>query len=306
MYQAKVSGGGRFQRHSEGLQRRALARLDLESGLRHALDRDELVLFYQPKVDCRSRALLGVEALLRWRRTGAGLVSPLDFIPLSEECGLIVPIGEWVLSQACTQARAWLDEGRRLSVAVNLSARQFREQDLLAVVRGVLESTRLPPELLELEITEGTLMHDVQHVSEVLGTLRDMGVRVALDDFGTGYSSLAYLRSLPIDTLKIDRSFVCDVTTNRDSAAIAAAIIAMSQSLGLHVVAEGVETEEQLQFLADQRCQEAQGFLISRPLAIADFARWVDRDAPRPNSEHPRRDAASSKRPSALSTEPIG
>jgi len=296
MDQAKLSGGGRFQRHSKSLQPRALARLDLENGLRHALDRDELELFYQPKVDCHSRALLGVEALLRWRRNGTGLVSPLDFIPLSEEIGLIVPIGEWVLRQACTQARAWLDAGRRLSVAVNLSARQFREQNLLTQVMGVLESTRLPPELLEVEVTEGALMHDVLHVSKVLTALRSIGVRVAIDDFGTGYSSLAYLRSLPIDTLKIDRSFVRDVTTNRDSAAIAAAIIAMSKSLRLHVVAEGVETEEQLQFLADQRCEEAQGFLISRPLAIADFARWLERTGPRPDAEPRPNSAAASKR----------
>jgi len=277
MHEAKLSGGSCLQYHSEGSQPRAWARLDLERGLRHALDRDELELFYQPKVDCRSRVLLGAEALLRWRRGGAQLVSPLDFIPLSEELGLIVPIGEWVLRQACTQARTWLDEGRRLSVAVNLSARQFREQNLLEVIVGVLEATRLPPELLEVEITEGTLMHDVRHVAEVLTALRTMGVRVAIDDFGTGYSSLAYLRSLPIDTLKIDRSFVRDVTTNRDSAAIASAIIAMSKSLQLHLVAEGVETEEQLQFLADHECEEAQGFLISRPLAVADFARWVSR-----------------------------
>jgi len=296
MDQAKLSGGGRFQRHSKSLQPRALARLDLENGLRHALDRDELELFYQPKVDCRSRALLGVEALLRWRRNGTGLVSPLDFIPLSEEIGLIVPIGEWVLRQACTQARAWLDAGRRLSVAVNLSARQFREQNLQAVVMGVLESTGLPPELLEVEVTEGALMHDILHVSKVLAALRGIGVRVAIDDFGTGYSSLAYLRSLPIDTLKIDRSFVRDVTTNRDSAAIAAAIIAMSKSLRLHVVAEGVETEEQLQFLADQQCEEAQGFLISRPLAIADFARWLERTGPRPDAEPRPNSAAASKR----------
>jgi len=280
MYQAKQGGGDRFECHSEAFQQRALARLDLENGLRHALERDELEVFYQPKVDCHSRMLLGVEALLRWRRAGAGLVSPLDFIPLSEECGLIVPIGKWVLEQACAQARRWLDAGRRLSVAVNLSARQFREQDLLEMVRRVLESTRLPAELLELEITEGTLMHDVRHVSGVLSELRRMGVRIAIDDFGTGYSSLAYLRSLPIDTLKIDRSFVCDVTTNQDSAVIAAAIIAMSKSLRLHVVAEGVETEEQFQFLAAHQCEEIQGFLISRPLATADFEEWCARHAP--------------------------
>jgi len=274
MYQAKRSGGDCFRHHSDDFQRRAVARLDLENGLRRALERDEFELFYQPKVECHSRALVGTEALIRWRRAGLGLVSPLDFIPLSEECGLIVRIGEWVLERACTQARTWLDAGRRLPVAVNLSVRQLREPDLLAMVRGVLESTRLPPELLELEITEGTLMHDVRYVSGLLVELRRLGVRIAIDDFGTGYSSLAYLRSLPVDTLKIDRSFVCDVTTNRGSASIAAAIIAMSKSLRLHAVAEGVETEEQFQFLAEHECQEAQGFLISRPLAIVDFERW--------------------------------
>jgi len=274
MYQAKRNGGGRFEEHSETFERLARARLDLENGLRHALARGELELFYQPKVDCRSRELLGVEALLRWRRPGSGLVSPLDFIPLSEECGLIVPIGEWVLERACAQARSWLETGRRLSVAVNLSARQLREPDLLQKIRGILESTRLPPELLEIEITEGALMHDVVAVAGILSELRCFGVRIAIDDFGTGYSSLAYLRSLPVDTLKIDRSFVRDVTTNEDSAAIAAAIIAMSRSLRLHVVAEGVETEEQFQFFAAHECEEVQGFLISRPLPIADFDRW--------------------------------
>jgi len=260
----------------------ARARLDLESGLRHALDNAEFELFYQPKVDCHSRALLGAEALLRWRRPGSGLVSPLDFIPLAEECGLIVPIGEWVLRDACAQGRAWLDSGRRLSVAVNISARQFREPDLVKTVRAALDSARLPPELLELEITEGTLMHDVHQVSAILQEIRRMGVRIAIDDFGTGYSSLAYLRSLPVDTLKIDRSFVNDVTTSQDSAAIAAAIIAMSKGLRLHVVAEGVETEEQVEFLAQHQCHEIQGFLISRPLAIADFERWCLRDAAAP------------------------
>ena len=279
MHQAKLGGGGRCQRHSESFQQRALARLDLESGLRQALARGELEVFYQPKVACHSRALRGAEALVRWRRPGSGLVSPLDFIPLSEERGLIVPIGQWVLERACAQARAWLDAGRRLSIAVNLSARQFREKNLLEMVRGVLGSTGLPPELLELEITEGILMHDVRQVSGILADLRRMGVRVAIDDFGTGYSSLAYLRSLPVDTLKIDRSFVCDVTTNEDSSAIAAAIIAMSKSLRLQVVAEGVETEEQFQFLAAQGCEEIQGFLISRPIAIDDFERWCARHA---------------------------
>jgi len=280
MYQAKRNGGGRFEGHSENLQRLALARLDLESGLRHALVRGELELFYQPKVDCRSRALLGAEALLRWRRPDSGLVSPLDFIPLSEECGLIVPIGEWVLERACAQARSWLDDGRRLSVAVNLSARQLQEPDLLQKIRRVLDSTGLPPELLEVEITEGTLMHDVVAVAAVLGELRRFGVRIAIDDFGTGYSSLAYLRSLPVDTLKIDRSFVRDVTTSQDSAAIAGAIIAMSKSLRLHVVAEGVETEEQFKFFADHQCEEVQGFLISRPLPVADFDRWCTANPP--------------------------
>jgi len=280
MYQAKRNGGGRFEEHSETFERLARARLDLENGLRHALARGELELFYQPKVDCRSRALLGVEALLRWRRPATGLVSPLDFIPLSEECGLIVPIGEWVLERACAQARSWLECGRRLSVAVNLSARQLREPDLLQKIQRTLELTQLPPELLEIEITEGTLMHDVVVVAGILGDLRQLGVRIAIDDFGTGYSSLAYLRSLPVDTLKIDRSFVRDVTTNEDSAAIAAAIIAMSKSLRLRVVAEGVETEEQFKFLEKHHCEEVQGFLISRPLPVADFERWCSANSP--------------------------
>ena len=279
MYQAKLLGGDRFEHFSDTWRTRARARLELESGLRRALEREEFEIFYQPKVDGRSRALLGAEALLRWHRPQIGLVSPLDFIPIAEECGLIVPIGHWVITRACQQARAWLDAGMKLSIAVNIAARQFRDPDLLLHVRAALSAARLPPELLELEITEGTLMHDVRHAAEILTELRAMGVRIAIDDFGTGYSSLAYLRTLPVDTLKVDRSFVSDVTSNEDSAAIARAIVAMSKSLRLDVVAEGVETEEQFAFFAELGCNEIQGFLFSRPLSAPDFERWCQSNA---------------------------
>ncbi|MEI9937595.1 MAG: EAL domain-containing protein [Pseudomonadota bacterium] len=274
MYEARERGGSRFVHYSEAWKERARARLDLESRLRRALERNEFELFYQPKVDCSSRAVLGVEALLRWRCPEVGLIPPMDFVPLAEECGLIVPIGEWVLHQACLQACTWLGRGWDFAMAVNLAARQFRDRDLVALIRQTLTGTGMPPTLLELELTEGTLMDDVKHASSVLAELRQMGVRIAIDDFGTGYSSLSYLRSLPVDTLKIDRSFVRDVTENQDSAAICAAIIGVSKSLRLNVVAEGVETEAQFAFLAAHRCEEIQGYLISRPLAADAFEAW--------------------------------
>ncbi len=276
MYDAKREGGNRPQIYNDEMGKAARHKLEIETGLRRALDRDEFELFYQPKVDCRAGVVVGTEALIRWRRPGHGLVPPLDFIPIAERRGLIVPIGAWALMTACRQTVTWMEQGLpKLSIAVNISARQFRAQELTNQVKAALSQTGLPAELLELEITEGILMEDVKLAGRVLGELRDLGVKVAIDDFGTGYSSLGYLRNLPVDTLKVDRSFVRDVTTNQDSAAIAAAILAMSKSLRLNVVAEGVENREQLEFLIDHECREVQGFFFSKPLPSPEFVEWL-------------------------------
>jgi diguanylate cyclase len=276
MYDAKKSGGGKFQYYCADMSRKATEALELETNLRRALERGEFELHYQPKVRCSTGVVEGVEALLRWRRPGVGLVSPLDFIPLAEKTGLIVPIGAWVIRAACAQAKAWALEGfADLSVAVNISTRQFRNRELLDLIRSSLSDAGIAGSRLEVEITEGSLMEDAKHAASVLNELRALGVKVAIDDFGTGYSSLSYLRLLPVDTIKVDRSFVRDVTVNQDSAAITAAILAMSHSLRLESVAEGVETQEQVEFLMRHGCPVVQGFLFSKPLPAAELVAWL-------------------------------
>lgn len=277
MYHAKRSGGGNCQFYCDEMSRKARAALELESGLRHALERNEFELHYQPKVETTSGRVLGVEALIRWRSPTRGLISPLDFIPLAERTGLIVPIGDWVLRHACFQAQSWSEQGLpELSVAVNVSARQFRDGELPNLVRKALSDSGLQARRLELEITEDTLMDDARQSATVLSELRKIGVRIAIDDFGTGYSSLSYLRNFAVDTIKVDRSFVRDVVGNQDSAAITAAILAMTQSLRLEAVAEGVETTEQVEFLLQHGCPILQGFLFSRPLPACDFRKWLE------------------------------
>jgi diguanylate cyclase (GGDEF)-like protein len=276
MYEAKRRGAGRFQFYCSDMSRRARETLALETSLRRALSEEQFELHYQPKVCSRSRSVSAVEALLRWRHPERGLIPPMDFIPLAERTGLIVPIGDWVIRRACAQARAWSDQGLgELSVAVNVSTQQFRMREFPDTVREALESARLPAQRLELEITEATLMEDGREASAVLNQLRSIGVRVAIDDFGTGYSSLSYLRHLPVDTIKVDRSFVHDVTINEHSAAIATAILAMARALRLEAVAEGVETVEQLDFLVQRGCDTLQGYLFSRPLPVAELATWL-------------------------------
>jgi diguanylate cyclase len=272
LYRARQQGGDGYQFYTADMNAAAMPRLTLENRLRRAVERGELSVYYQPKIDMDSKRIVGMEALARWQSPELGSVSPAEFIPLAEDSGLIIPVGEWVLRTACAQNSLWQAGGLgRLRVAVNLSARQFREQNLSAKILRILGETGLNPQHLELEVTESSIMEDAGYAVKTLGELREMGVEISVDDFGTGYSSLGCLKRLPIDTLKIDQSFVREVTTEPDSAAIVQAIISLAHDLGMNVVAEGVETEEQLRFLHFLGCDEWQGYLCSRPLPAEAF-----------------------------------
>jgi diguanylate cyclase (GGDEF)-like protein/PAS domain S-box-containing protein len=277
MYRAKELGRSRFQLCTPEMNAKSVARLTLERDLRLAVERGELALLYQPQVRIASGRTVGVEALLRWNHPERGLVRPAEFIGVAEETGLILPIGEWVLRAACEQARRWHRNGcAELRVAVNLSALQFQQRGLVAVVQEVLSDTGVDPDWLVLEITESAAMHDAELTVEVLAMLRAMGLRIAIDDFGTGHASLSYLRQFPIDSLKIDRSFVADLETSREGSTIVNAIIGLAHGLDLEVVAEGVETEGQLRFLAERGCEEYQGFLISQALSAVEVPGFVN------------------------------
>jgi diguanylate cyclase (GGDEF)-like protein/PAS domain S-box-containing protein len=284
LYRAKDGGRNNFQFYASEMNSRALDRLKLESGLRRALEREEFVLHYQPQMDIASGEIIGMEALLRWEPPGQEMVYPGDFIPIAEETGLIVPIGEWVLRAACAQNTAWQASGRfpRLKVAVNLSARQFTQQDIVKVVSRALEDTGCSAVSLELEITESIIMENPEAAAQTLLNLSNMGVHLSIDDFGTGYSSLSYLKRFPINSLKIDKSFVRDITTDADDAAIAKAVIALAHSLKLKVIAEGVETAEQLSFLRAQQCDQMQGYYLSRPLPVEQIEAAMLQRSPRP------------------------
>ncbi len=276
MHRAKELGRNNYQFFEAEMNTRSSQRLALETGLRKALDRNEFILYYQPLIETFTGRISGAEALLRWEHPELGLISPESFIPLAEETGLIVPMGEWVLSEACSQARSWMDSGLPpIRLAVNLSARQFRHGNLTDTVPLVLKGASLDARQLELEITEGVLMEHGRETVEMLESFKGMGINVAVDDFGTGYSSLSYLKRFPIDSLKIDRSFVRDVHKDADNAAIVTAITAMAESLNLSVVAEGVETAEQLGFLRDHACHRIQGYYFSEPLAPRAFATFL-------------------------------
>jgi len=272
MYRAKEQGRNTYQYFTSEMNERAVQRMQLEAALRRAMERNEFQLHYQPKVDLESGAICGLEALLRWRHPDRGTVLPAEFIPVLEDSGLIVPVGEWVIREVCRQLNAWKEAGlAALPVAINLSARQFQQKDLEGTVRRILRDAGIEPSLIQFELTESLLMRDTEAAARTLRGLKESGVKLSVDDFGTGYSSLAYLKRFPIDTLKIDRAFIRDVTTNPEDAAITLAIIGLAHSLKLKVVAEGVETEDQLDFLSSHACDEMQGYYFAKPAAPAEM-----------------------------------
>jgi len=272
LYRAKKGGGDHYQFYTADMHAKASKQFALETSLRQAIDNEELLLHYQPCAAVDSQKITGVEALVRWRHPQLGLVSPAEFIPLAEDTGLILPLGEWVLRTACRQNREWQDRGfPPVRVAVNISARQFKQLHLAETVLQILAETGLAPEYLELELTESSIMDNADSAIAVLTGLKKEGITISIDDFGTGFSSLSYLKRLPIDALKIDQSFVRDVTTDPADAALVMAIVTLAHNLRLRVVAEGVETEEQLRFLHLLRCDEVQGYLFSKPVPAEEL-----------------------------------
>jgi EAL domain-containing protein (putative c-di-GMP-specific phosphodiesterase class I) len=290
MYRAKGRGRGRIEAFDEVLRSNVERVVAMTSELRRALDREEFTIDYQPVVDLATGGLVSVEALLRWNHPHRGLVGPVEFIPIAEETGLIVPIGEWVLERACRQLVEWHRDAPSLSLAVNLSIRQLIAPDIVSVVQAVLTRTGVPAESLCLELTESMFMEDLEYFERTLRSLKSLGVRLSIDDFGIGYSSLSYLKRFPVDAVKVDRAFVDGLGTDPDDSALVAAIIAMAAALHLEVTAEGVETDDQLRNLIALNCQHAQGFYLARPMPadalttlIAASHRWnVDGVSPRP------------------------
>ena len=282
MYQAKYSGRNNYQFFKPDMNANAAERQSVELDLRQAIARQEFVLNYQPKVNLQNGAVVGVEALIRWHRPHRGIVPPARFIPIAEESGLILPIGRWALDSACRQARSWRDQGLSpVPIAINVSAVELRGKDFLNNVRQILEQNRLEPQFLEIELTETFMMQDWKSTAEILRALKDLGVRIALDDFGTGYSSLSFMRRFPIDALKIDQSFVRDMTSDSDDASIVSAVIDMGRSLNMRVVAEGIQTRDQLEFLRERRCPEGQGFYFGPPVPAADLSELLNAGAVR-------------------------
>lgn len=276
MFRAKENGGNSYQFFQQEMNRKAVERLKIESALRYALEKSEFEVYYQPKINIKHNQIVGMEALLRWTHPVLGSVPPLVFIPILEETGMIMAVGDWVLENACKQTKLWHDAGyNKLTVSVNVSTRQFRQKDFDLRVKNIWEKCQFDPRFLELEITESVLVENMESATDLLISFHSMGVRISIDDFGTGYSSLSYLKRFPIDTLKIDRSFVRDVIEDVDDAVITEGIIALARSLQLQVVAEGVENLEQLQFLQELQCDEVQGYYFSRPLPSKDFESYL-------------------------------
>ena len=277
MYHAKENGRNNYQFFKQEMNVRASERQFIEGGLRVALERKEFSLHYQPKVDLGTGAVTGVEALLRWKHPERGFIPPAQFIPIAEDTGLILPIGQWVLREACKQSRAWLDSGfAPVPMAVNISAVEFRSKDFVESVRAILHESKLDPHCLELELTESVLMKHAESTVSMLKALKEIGVQLTVDDFGTGYSSLSYLRQFPVDSLKVDQSFVHEISSDKDDAAIVSAVISMGNSLKKRVIAEGVETREQLNFLTAEGCEEAQGYYFNRPMVADQFAKLLE------------------------------
>ena len=286
MYHAKASGRNNYRFFKAEMNTRAVQRLMVEGNLRRALKQREFVLHYQPQIDLDSGLMSGAEALIRWQDPVQGLVYPAEFIPVAEESGLIVPIGKWVLREACLQIRSWLDAGLpAVPVAVNVSAVELRSKNFVADVAQILHETLVEPRYLELELTESVLLQDADSSAEILDELKAMGVRIAMDDFGTGYSSLSYLTRFPIDVLKIDQSFVGKIDTHPDDAAIVSAVISMGRSLNQRIIAEGVETSAQLDFLRAQKCDTGQGYQFSHPLCADDFGRLLTQETGTPRQQ---------------------
>ncbi len=272
----KTRGGNAFQFSSTVIDTSYKTRIDLESRLRKALDREEFQLFYQPKVSLRTGEILGAEALIRWFNGDNGMISPFEFIPIAEETGIIIPIGKWVLETTCKQLKRWNTICRHpISLSANVSARQFQDDKFVDAVQDIIRSTAIAPERLTLEITESLLMQDIQNNIQLMKKLKSMGLKLSIDDFGTGYSSLSYLKNLPVDELKIDRSFIMDVPEKEDSCAIVSTIIYLAQKLGFETVAEGIETPEQLQFLKNEHCMQYQGFFFSKPVPASELTRLL-------------------------------
>jgi diguanylate cyclase (GGDEF)-like protein len=271
MYKAKEKGGDRFEFYHPDMNFRSLERLHLENHLRKALSQNQITVHYQPIVDLETGQVFGTEALVRWQHPELGLVSPAEFVPLAEETGMIISLGNWVLRTACLQNKRWHDQGHKLSVAVNISMQQFQHPGFIPMIREALEESGLEPNCLTLEITESVAMKNVGFVMNTIEELKRIGVQIAIDDFGTGYSSLSYLKRFRVHTLKIDRSFIRDITTDEDNAAIVTALIAMSQQMKMRSLAEGVETIEQLHFLKEKGCNEVQGYVYSKPLPAEEM-----------------------------------
>jgi EAL domain-containing protein (putative c-di-GMP-specific phosphodiesterase class I) len=277
MYLAKEMGRANFQFYREALNAHALERLELEALLRRVIEDDRLLVHFQPKLELATGRITGCEALVRWQDPERGFISPGKFIPLAEETGLICKLGERVLRESCRRVREWQRAGHvDLRLAVNLSPLQLKDEPIVETIRDVLRETGFDPHYLELEVTESALIHHEVRARAVLQELADLGIRISLDDFGTGYSSLSYLKRFPVHTLKIDRSFVSGIGSVSEDEAITAAILSMARDLGIHVVAEGIESEEQRRFLEERKCDEIQGYLLSRPLAPEDFKTFLD------------------------------
>ena len=296
LYGAKEAGRNTFKFYSTEMNDKAFGRLEMENKLRNALTNNEFIIYYQPKVSLITGQPTGAEALLRWNYPGRGIVSPIEFIPLLEETGMIKEVGRWVLRSVCNQNKKWMDMGLPpLRVAVNISARQFLHHDLITDVSDSLRESGLSPDQLELELTESILMQDPKRATELLETIKALGVvRIDIDDFGTGYSSLSYLKRFPINVVKIDASFVRDIPEDKEDDAIVLAIIAMAHSLGIKVVAEGVEDEKQIDFLKTHDCDEVQGYIMSHPLPVDEFETWVREHSDQSNKPNQTAEAVNS------------